>query len=124
MLKRMLIVEDDENIRELLLAVFGDQPDYEIHYAVDGQEALQMVGTTGWDIILLDVDLPKLSGYSLCQLIKEDPIRKKVKVLMLSGLAQRDDRLKAWEKGADGYITKPFVASEVMTAVSDLLTFR
>jgi two-component system, OmpR family, alkaline phosphatase synthesis response regulator PhoP len=120
MSKKILIVEDEENIRDLLLAIFSDQPDYAIRSVEDGQEALQAIRSDCPDIILLDVNLPKLSGYRLCKIVKSDPTSKAVKILMLSGMTQKQDRLKAREEGADGYITKPFDSKELIDAVDAL----
>jgi two-component system, OmpR family, alkaline phosphatase synthesis response regulator PhoP len=120
--KKILIVEDEENIRDLLLAIFSDQPDYKVRSVEDGQEALKVIRSDCPDIILLDVNLPKLSGHRLCKVVKSDPAIQTVKILMLSGMTQQQDRLKAREEGADGYITKPFDSNALIDAVNSLTT--
>ncbi|MBA7657016.1 Alkaline phosphatase synthesis transcriptional regulatory protein PhoP [subsurface metagenome] len=108
MTKKILIVEDEEDIIELLSAIFGDLGDYKVLYARDGEEALKIARVDNPDVILLDIQLPKLNGYKICKLIKSDPAMNHTKVLMLSGMAQNSDWLKAQKAEADGYIVKPF----------------
>jgi two-component system alkaline phosphatase synthesis response regulator PhoP len=119
--KKILIVEDEEDVLELLFATFGDLGDYRILCARDGEEALRIARVDNPDIILLDIQLPKLNGYKVCKPVKSDPAMSHTKVLMLSGMAQNSDRQKAQEAGADGYITKPFSSIELAEKVEGLL---
>jgi CheY-like chemotaxis protein len=120
MVKQMLVIDDEKNVQDLLLAIFDDRDKYEVTCAGDGQEALNMARSKFFDIIILDINLPKLSGYTLCRLIKGDPANSHVKIVMLSGMAQKYDCLKAKEVGSDGYFTKPFIADELVEAVRAL----
>jgi DNA-binding response OmpR family regulator len=119
--KKILIVEDEEDIIKLLSAIFGDLGDYEVLCARDGEEALRVARVDNPDIILLDILLPKLNGYKVCKLIKSDLSMSHTKVLMLSGMTQSSDWLKAQEAGADGYITKPFSSTALVEKVEELL---
>jgi DNA-binding response OmpR family regulator len=121
MTKKILIVEDEEDIIELLSAVFDDRGDYKVLYARDGEEALKIARLDSPDVILLDIQLPKLNGYKICKLIKSDPAMSLAKVLMLSGMAQTSDWLKAQEAGADDYIVKPFSSAVLVEKVEELL---
>ena len=121
MTKKILIAEDEEDIFELLSAIFGDLGDYEILCARDGEETLRIARVDNPDIILLDIQLPKLNGYEVCKLVKSDPIMSQTKVLMISGMAQNSDWHKAQEVGADGYIIKPFGSIELVEKVEELL---
>jgi DNA-binding response OmpR family regulator len=121
MTKKVLIVEDEEDIIELLSAVFDDLGDYKVLYARDGEEALKIARVDSPDVILLDIQLPKLNGYKVCKLIKSDPAMSLAKVLMLSGMAQTSDWLKAQEAGADDYIVKPFSSAVLVEKVEELL---
>ena len=122
MTNRILIVEDEEDILELLFAIFGDRlGDYRILCTRDGEEALRIVRTDKPDIVLLDIQLPKLDGFKVCRSIKSDPAMSHTRVLMLSGMAQNSDWQKAREAGADGYITKPFSSIELVEKVERLL---
>jgi DNA-binding response OmpR family regulator len=120
-IKKILIVEDEEDIIELLSAIFDDLGGYGVLCARDGEEALRIAQLNNPDIILLDILLPKLNGYQVCKLIKSDPAMSHTKILMLSGMAQNSDQLKAREVGADGYIAKPFSSSTLVKKVEELL---
>ncbi len=121
MTKKILIVEDEEDILELLSAVFDDLGEYRIVYARDGEEALRMARANNPDIILLDIQLPKVNGYEVCKSVKSDPAMSNSKVLMLSGMAQSSNWLRAKEAGADDYITKPFESTALIEKVQALL---
>jgi DNA-binding response OmpR family regulator len=116
-----LIVEDEEDIVILLDAIFGDLVNYEILYAKDGQEAINRALVDNPDIILLDIQLPSLNGYEVCRLLKSNPNLSHIKVLMLSGMTQNNDWLKAQEAGADDFITKPFHSITLLKKVEELL---
>lgn len=119
--KKILIAEDEEDILELLSAIFGDLGDYEILYAKDGEETLRIARADNPGIILLDIQLPKLNGYEVCKLVKSDPTMSQTKVLMISGMAQNSDWQKAQEAGADRYVIKPFSSIELLEKVEELL---
>ena len=121
MTKKILIVEDEEDILELLSEVFSDLEDYRILCARDGEEAISIAQVDNPDIILLDIGLPKVNGYDVCKLVKSDPDMLHIKVLMISGMAQNSDWQKAQEVGADGYITKPFNSIALVEKVEELL---
>jgi two-component system alkaline phosphatase synthesis response regulator PhoP len=118
---KILIVEDEEDIIELLSAIFGDLGDYKVLYARDGKEALRIARADNPDIILLDVQLPRLNGYKVCKSIKSDLAMSHTKVLMLSGMAQISDWLKAKEVGADGYIAKPFSSTALVEKIEEII---
>ena len=120
-IKKILVVEDEKDILELLLSIFDDFGDYRILSAMDGEEALRLVRVDNPDMILLDIQLPRLNGYEVCKSVKSDPTMSRTKVLMLTGMTQNSDRQKAQEAGADGYITKPFSSIELLEKVEGLL---
>jgi two-component system alkaline phosphatase synthesis response regulator PhoP len=116
----MLIAEDDEDILELLLAIFDDLEDYRILCARDGEEALRTARADNPSIILLDILLPRMNGYDVCRSVKSDPAMSHAKVLMMSGVAQNSDRQKAEEVGADAFIAKPFDSIALVGKVEEL----
>ena len=120
-MKRILIVEDEKDILELLLSVFDDSRDYRTLSATDGEEALKLARVDNPDIILLDIQLPTLNGYEVCKSVKSDQTMSSTKVFMLSGMTQNSDRQKAQEAGADGYIAKPFNPTELLETVEGLM---
>jgi len=121
MMKKILIVEDEEDIANLLYIVFSDLVIYKILYAKDGQEAINRALVDNPDIILLDIQLPSLNGYEVCRLLKSNPTLSHIKVLMLSGMTQNHDWMRAQEAGADDYITKPFSSIALLKKVEELL---
>lgn len=121
MIKKILIVEDEEDIVTLLYTIFGDLVNHEILYTKDGQEAINRARVDNPDIILLDIQLPELNGYEVCRLIKSNPTLSRIKVLMLSGMKQNHDWLKAQAAGADDFIAKPFSSIALLEKVEELL---
>ena len=121
MIKKILIVEDEEDIVGLLDAIFGELVNYKILYAKDGQEALNIARVDNPDIILLDIQLPGLNGYEVCKLLKSNWALSHIKVLMLSGMTQNYDWLKAQEAGVDDFIAKPFNTISLLEKVEKLL---
>jgi len=122
MTKEILIVEDEEDILELISAILENIRDYIIFCARSGEEALNIVRVHVPDIILLDIQLPGLNGYEVCKSIKSEPATSHSKVLMLSGMSQQFEQLKALEAGADDYITKPFSPDILIGKIVSLLT--
>jgi DNA-binding response OmpR family regulator len=116
----ILIVEDHDSIRDLVIAIFSDT-DYEIFQARDGIEALEMVVKNNPDVVLLDIQLPKVNGFDVCESIKNNPVSLHTKILMISSQSQKFDLQKAKEVGADGYIIKPFKPNTLMEKVGELL---
>ncbi len=121
MVKKVLIVEDEEEILELLSEIFSDLKGYRILYAKDGEEALRILRGDNPDIMILDVQIPKINGYEICEIVKSDLAMSHIKVLMLSGMAQNYDRRKSEEVGADAYISKPFSSIILVDKVEELL---
>ena len=120
-IKKILVVEDEEDIIELIYAMFDGLVDYETLYARDGEEALKIAQTDKPNIIVLDIQLPKLNGYELCKFIKSDPAMSQTKIIMLSGMTQNCDQLKAQQVGADEYIRKPFTSTVLIETIDALL---
>jgi two-component system cell cycle response regulator len=121
MTKKILIVEDEEDIVELLQAMFSDLANYQTLYAKDGREAINIARANHPDIILLDIQLPDMTGYEVCKKVKSDPVIPHTRVIILSGMTQNSDWLKAMETGADDYITKPFSSVKLFAKVDELL---
>ena len=120
---RVLIADDIQQNRELLEAYLADEG-YEILMANDGQQTMQMVDQQQPDLILLDIMMPRMSGYEVCSQIKADPARRGILVLMVTALNEAGDIEKAVNAGCDDFLTKPVNRLELRTRVRSLLRVR
>jgi DNA-binding response OmpR family regulator len=117
---KVLIVDDEPNIL-LSLQFLMKKAGYDVRTAKDGEQALAEVAREMPDIVLLDVMMPKLDGFSVCQRIKSDPALASVRVVMLTARGRDVEREKGLSLGADDYITKPFSTKDAIDRVAALL---
>ena len=120
---RVLIADDNHQNCELLDAYLSDEG-YDIAMAYDGQETLDKVAEWQPDLILLDIMMPKLSGYEVCQQLKRDEATQSIPILMVTALNERGDIEKAVVAGCDDFLTKPVNSLELKTRVRSLLRVR
>ena len=106
-MSKVLVVEDDFSTAELIKFTLGTK-DISVDIAGDGGEAIKKVRTNTPDLIVLDIMLPTMDGYQVCELIKHNVLWQCIPIIMLSAKVQREDISKGLEKGADEYMTKPF----------------
>lgn len=110
---KVLIVDDEPNI-VISLEFLMQQAGYEIAIAKDGQQALEALDSFQPDLVLLDVMLPHKTGFEICQLIRESPAWRNIKIIMLTAKGRDVDITKGMELGADAYVTKPFATKELV----------
>lgn len=103
-MQKILIVEDDIDIQELLRN-FLQEVGYEISIANDGMEAISLLSTIHFDLILLDIMLPKIDGFTVCELIRK---QSQIPIIMLTALSSEDEQIRGLDLQVDDYITKPF----------------
>ena len=120
---RVLIADDIQQNRELLEAYLADEG-YEILMAADGQQTIQMVEQHKPDLILLDIMMPRMSGYEVCRQLKSDPARRGIPVLIVTALNEPGDIEKAVHAGCDDFLSKPVNRLELRTRVRSLLRVR
>ncbi len=106
-MRRLLIADDEPGIRSLVRMTL-ETDEYEITEAGDGKEALEAARRVLPEVILLDVMMPKLTGFEVCKALKEDPATKEIVIVMLTARAQDGDRSEGEASGANDYFTKPF----------------
>ncbi|GBE14238.1 MAG TPA: response regulator [Proteobacteria bacterium] len=116
---KILVVDDDDNIRHLLRLAFEDE--FEVREARDGQEAYEIAGQWNPDMVVSDIMMPKLDGYSLYRKLKSLPETSSIPFIFLSAKKDVDEKVVGLEMGADDYITKPFSIKELKAKVRSII---
>jgi len=120
MMPRILVIDDDSAISELV-AVNLEMAGYDVSQAEDGIKGQALALQIQPDLILLDLMLPKVDGFTVCQRLRRDERTKDIPVLMLTALGQTQDKVEGFNAGADDYLTKPFEVEEMLARVRALL---
>ena len=110
---KVLVVDDEKLIRDVIKEYLLLE-DYEVYEASDGVEAVELVKTIDFDIIIMDIMMPKMDGYRACKIIKE---MKDVPFILLSARSEEYDKLFGFELGIDDYVTKPFSPKELVSRI-------
>lgn len=113
---RLLIVDDDQNIIRSYRRLFFDSP-YQIEYAGNGEEAVRLAQSLKPHIVLLDIMMPGMDGYSVCEQILSNPETGEAEIIFISAKADDADRLKAYSLGADDFIAKPVNPDELISKI-------
>jgi len=121
--KRILIVED-QTVIVGMLKMRLEANNYEVITAGDGQEGLEKAHKENPDLIILDVMLPKMNGYKVCQLLKADPNYNEIPIIISSGRTPQEIGKVGKEVGADAYVSKPFEAEVLLSKIKELLEKR
>ncbi len=116
MLKTKILVVDDTIVFTGILQGLLEK-EYDVKIANSGEEALEIVEDFNPNIILLDVMMPGLDGYEVCEKIKSQKKFEHIKILFLSGMTEPEERIKGYDVGGDDYITKPFIQKELMAKI-------
>ena len=119
-MKKILVAEDDPALRELVRETLG-MLGYEVIEAVDGEEALRKVRESPPDLVLLDIQMPKLDGQGVLKQIRQDPKLAHLPVVALTGFAMRGDKEKGLATGFDNYLAKPVAGKELKKLLKDML---
>lgn len=121
---KVLIVDDNTQNLELLSAYVEDIPNLTILQATNGTEALAKIAEHQPDLILLDIMMPKMSGFEVCRQLKADPKTRDIQVIMVTALNEVGDHERAVDCGTDEFLTKPVNRLELITRVKSLLRVR
>ncbi|MCM3922763.1 response regulator [Frankia sp. AiPs1] len=116
---RVLVVDDDAVIRQLVV-VNLELEGFEVHTAVDGVDALEVVRAVDPQVITLDIMMPRMNGWDVATHLREDPSTAGIKLIMLTARAQEADVKRGARIGVDYYLTKPFDPDELITVVQKL----
>jgi DNA-binding response OmpR family regulator len=124
MAKKILIVDDEVHIKMLLeqtLEELEDEFEVDLYTASDGEEGLEFIRSKRPDLVFLDIMMPKMNGYEVCRIIKDDVSLADVKIILLTAKGQEVDRKQGLELGAMMYMTKPFDPDEILRVSKELL---
>lgn len=116
-MSRLLVVDDEEKIR-VIIRKYAEFEGYEIDEAEDGMQALAKLGNNDYDLIIIDVMMPELDGFTACREIRKV---KKIPIIMLSARGEEYDKIHGFELGIDDYVVKPFSPRELMMRVKAVL---
>lgn len=120
--KKILIADDEANIRLLVRSTLEDEDTYQIIEAVDGQEALDQIRTNGPEIAILDLMMPRVSGLDVLEELRKHPPKRRPVVVVLTAKVNEEQRALA--AGADEFLRKPFSPLQLMDAVEKALDMR
>lgn len=119
MSKKVLIVDDEPNIL-MSLDFLMKKNGFEVFVGRDGQEALDIINGEDIDLVVLDIMMPEVDGYEVCDYIRKTPSLAHMKVIFLSAKVKESEIEKGYEVGADHYMTKPFSTRELVKKVKEL----
>ncbi len=117
---RILVVDDDPSVVELATAVLGSAA-YAVASARNGSEALSIARRQGFDLVLLDINMPEMDGWETLRLIKADDTTRHLPVVMFSVKGEVRDKVHGLQEGAADYLTKPFEVDDLLTRVRRVL---
>ncbi|MFQ6103640.1 MAG: response regulator [Candidatus Glassbacteria bacterium] len=117
---KILVVEDDDDNR-VLLAKLLEAQGYDVYEASNGEEAIEITVTTTPDLVLMDMGLPRISGYDATRKIKDKPGLGKIPIVALTAFAMEQDKQKVLDAGCDGYITKPYDIFDLLERIKEYL---
>ncbi|MDY5577190.1 MAG: response regulator, partial [Lachnospiraceae bacterium] len=117
-MRKLLIVDDEEKIR-LIIKKYAEFEGYEIKEAENGMDAVKMCRNEDFDLIILDIMMPELDGFSTCREIRKT---KDIPVIMLSARGEEYDKIHGFELGIDDYVVKPFSPKELMMRVNAVIS--
>jgi CheY-like chemotaxis protein len=116
---KVLVADDEDSLRYLIIETLKMEEEYEIYEAEDGEEALSLIDKHNPKIVLLDVMMPKLTGYALTEILSER--KNKPKIILLTAKAQKNDIEKGMKLGADYYLTKPFSPMDLLDLMEKIV---
>lgn len=121
--KKVLIVDDEPSII-VALQFLMEQNGFETIVAFSGEEAMETIARQRPDLVLLDIMLPVVDGFEVCQRVRENPEWKDIRIVLVTALGSEANAAKGLALGADAYITKPFANADLVAKVKELLTCR
>jgi len=118
--KKILIIDDEQDLLDFVKLRL-EANNYSVVTALDGEEGLSLFKKERPDLVLLDILMPKLDGFQVCQKLKADPLTKNIPVVMLTAVDRENDIMQSKHLGANGYIVKPFDAATLLFSIKEQL---
>ena len=118
---RILIAEDNAEIRTLVSSILVEEG-HKVGVAQNGQQALDMMIDDPPDVLVLDIMMPQMDGYTVLKELKSSGIKETMKILILTAKTSESDWVRGYKLGADSYLTKPFDTDELINGIEDLLS--
>lgn len=118
---RILIAEDNAEIRTLVSSILVEEG-HKVGVAQNGQQALDMMVDDPPDVLVLDIMMPQMDGYTVLKELKSSGIKETMKILILTAKTSESDWVRGYKLGADSYLTKPFDTDELINGIEDLLS--
>jgi len=118
---RILIAEDNAEIRTLVSSILVEEG-HKVGVAQNGQQALDMMMDDAPDVLVLDIMMPQMDGYTVLKELKSSGIKETMKILILTAKTSESDWVRGYKLGADSYLTKPFDTDELINGIEDLLS--
>lgn len=118
--KKVLVVDDEMHILRIVKYKL-ESAGYQVLTALNGTDAIELARTEKPALIFLDIMMPGINGYEVCQTLKNDPQTKDIIIIMLTAKGQESDKIKGLEVGVDEYITKPFSPQDLLDRTKDLI---
>ena len=122
--RNTILVVDDDLVGRQVLEAFLLRENYHLLFAEDGKQAIEMAEESDPDMILLDIMMPKLDGFDVCQHMRKNPDLKNTPIIMITALDDRESKVKGLEAGADDFITKPIDRTEIVARIRNLLLLK
>jgi len=119
----VLVIDDNDAVRRLLRFIV-EKAGHAVIEARDGEEGLAVLKDRKPDLVLLDLDMPQMGGFEVCRHIKADPVTRLTPVVIVTGRGVDEARLRAWELGADDFLTKPFQTADIAARCNSLLRVK
>jgi len=117
---KILVVDDEIQLIEMVQMRL-EANGYDVVAANDGEEGIEKVKSENPDLIILDIMMPKMDGFEVCKILKNDPQYSKIPIIFLSARVQEEDLETGEENGADAFVKKPFETSDLLAKIKELL---
>jgi len=120
----LILIVDDNPKNLQILGNFLQNEGYKVEFALDGKSALDWIGRTEFDLILLDIMMPGIDGFEVCRIVKKDPVKQKIPVIFLTAKVDTESIIKGFDLGAVDYVIKPFNQKELIARVKTQIEIK